>query len=951
MAHPRLLTTSTVATPALHVLPWNRPLPAQAAGWLARGWTGVGPLDLSHLLVIVPTRQSGRRLREALAGHASACGQAVFPPRVLPPEGLLAEALHATDVAPAFQSLVAWVEVLRGIDPDEFTDLFPVPPPARSLLWAARLGRQFTALQSELAENALRIGDVGVRAGEFPDSARWAQLAELEKRHDALLARLGLRDPNAARLSWALRPNLPPGVTRVVVLATPDPQPLVLSALAALSESVTVDVVVHAPADESAPALFDEWGRPRPEIWAARTLDLPEFERRVHLCPDPAAQAARIASCIQTSGTRDGAAAVGLADPEIASPLRHALARVGLTVFDPEGQPRRGEPLFRLLTLLLELVREPAFGVVEALARHPDVLAWLAAGQGGFSPARFLAHLDELKGRHLPGSLDRAIEIAAVSGDRWAGLVAPLRAIAGLRDTVAATSFPDGVRAALASLFGDRQFHLDHDDDARAVDTAAAWREAVDDATRAAAFGSLAADEAWELALQALGETVRFDEKPPDALALQGWLELPWEDAPHLLVAGLNDGRVPGAIVGDAFLPEVLRERLGLKTNAARLARDAYLLQSLAAPRRGHGQLDLLLGKTTTAGEPLRPSRLLLTCPDEDLPQRVQFLFREVADEQASIPWQRAWRLAPRTDVPIARMRVTAFRDYLACPFRFFLKHALRMEPVDPHKTELDALDFGTLCHAALEAMGRDEAMRHCTDAGVLRAFLLAALERHARARFGDEPPLPLVVQLESARQRLAHVAEVQAAECAAGWIIEHVEHPIRFEIGGLTISGTIDRIDRHTASGELRVLDYKTSDRAVNPRDAHTRKPAHRDAGNPPPDFARFLPPHSDSECIWRDLQLPLYRRALAATLGAPAAFGYFNLPKAATETNVALWPDYDDAWQATADRCAEGIVAAVRAGRFWPPIELDAENDTFASLFHRGPAGSVSWNSGGTP
>ena len=50
----------------------------QAAAWLAGDWRSDGPLDLSGLLVVVPTRQSGRRLREALAGHAAARGQAVF---------------------------------------------------------------------------------------------------------------------------------------------------------------------------------------------------------------------------------------------------------------------------------------------------------------------------------------------------------------------------------------------------------------------------------------------------------------------------------------------------------------------------------------------------------------------------------------------------------------------------------------------------------------------------------------------------------------------------------------------------------------------------------------------------------------------------------------------------------------------------------------------------------
>ncbi|MEJ1972991.1 MAG: hypothetical protein WDM96_11190 [Lacunisphaera sp.] len=101
------------------------------------------------------------------------------------------------------------------------------------------------------------------------------------------------------------------------------------------------------------------------------------------------------------------------------------------------------------------------------------------------------------------------------------------------------------------------------------------------------------------------------------------------EDAPHLVVAGLNDGRVPEAVTGDAFLPEALRVRLGLKTNEARFARDAYQLAALAASRpAGAGRLDLLVGKVSAAGDPLRPSRLLLLCADAELPKRVAALFR-----------------------------------------------------------------------------------------------------------------------------------------------------------------------------------------------------------------------------------------------------------------------------------------------------------------------------------
>ena len=50
----------------------------------------------------------------------------------------------------------------------------------------------------------------------------------------------------------------------------------------------------------------------------------------------------------------------------------------------------------------------------------------------------------------------------------------------------------------------------------------------------------------------------------------------------------------------------------------------------------------------------------------------------------------------------------------------------------------------------------------------------------------------------------------------------------------------------------------------------------------------------------------------------------------------------------QAAAERCADGVAAAVVAGEFWPPRELtgwSAEQDEFAELFHQGAAASVAW------
>ena len=49
------------------------------------------------------------------------------------------------------------------------------------------------------------------------------------------------------------------------------------------------------------------------------------------------------------------------------------------------------------------------------------------------------------------------------------------------------------------------------------------------------------------------------------------------------------------------------------------------------------------------------------------------------------------------------KMSVTQFIDYLRCPFRFYLKHVLRMEPFDAARDEMDARGFGSLIHDSIE--------------------------------------------------------------------------------------------------------------------------------------------------------------------------------------------------------------------------------------------------------
>lgn len=937
----------------LHFLDWSQPLLPQAVQFLARDWSGDGPLDLSGLAVIVPTRQSGRRLREALAAHAARHGQAVFPPEVLLPESLITIDRHASGIASRHESLFAWIDLLLEIDLAAFADVFPVPPLERNIVWAGRLARQFLDLQRELAEAGLRIGDVPRRAGEpFPEAARWAQLARLERLYDQKLASCGLRDRQAARIEAARNPEPPPGVSRITLLATPDPLPLALEALERLAARLPVTILVFGPSAPAGRELFDDWGRPLPEAWNRRPVPFTDFDSQVHLCPDPAAQAERVAAIAGSYPEPADTLAIGLADTELSAPVRNALHRLqpALEAHDPEGVPMRRGSLHALIQALLDLLRDPSFDNAIRLARCPDILHCLARrGSDSFRPDRLLAGLDQLRNDHLPVTLASAIDLAhrrdRQAAERYPDVIPALQHLASLLEVLRREPFPENIASALAAIFDHRTIDTTSPEGARLTEAAAAWSEAVRavaDARRH--FPRISDLDALEHALSTFADNRRFPEKPAGAIDLQGWLELLWEDAPHLVVAGFNEGRVPAAIIDDPWLPGSLRERLGMKTNAERYARDQYILEALLSCRPPErGRVDLLLGKTNTAGDPLRPSRLLFACPDDDLPARVRNLFRELPAAGRVIPWRRAWKLRLPPPEPLEKISITAFRTWLKCPLRFHLRYNLRMEAVDPFKNELEPRDFGSLCHAVLEAFGRDATMRHCTDAGDLADYLLARLDEEVERRYGSPLPPAVIVQLESMRQRLVWAAREQARLRAEGWVIEEIEHPIEGEIAGMTVTGKIDRVDRHEQTGEVRLIDYKTADNPEPPGKAHSSPLGRKFDPEALPPFVLF--DHAGKKHRWLDLQLPLYR-LLHFEPNALVTCGYFQIPRAVSETRFVAWSDLDRDLLDAAGTCAEGIIQAIRENRCWPPAEdIERKYDDFAALFHRGVAESIDW------
>ena len=903
------------------------------------------PPDLARDIIVVPTRQAGRRLREALALRCAAAETAVLSARVETP-ALFARGEGGTAcIATPMQVAAAWAAVLMEMGPSDFPGLFPVRPPERDFGWTLNTADMLQDLREALADGGLMIGDVTAKfAALIEESDRWRDLAALEARYLRRLATTGLDDPCSHKIAYVLAPEVPEGVERIVVAAVPDPSALMTVALERLQDRVEIVVLVHAPAELA--DRFDGFGRPDTLLWKKATLDIPGRADSILLAASPSAQSEQVLGLVARHASSLGPAdlAVGVPDRAVVPFLSAALEAKGLGSFDPSGRSPAEHPVFRLIAAIRALVTSGDYESVAVLLRHPDMLAFLRA-RHGVAPSGLMRELDEFQNRHLPSRYEDFEE--HLQPDTNPALHRAIACIGQFRDRLADKGGLCGaLREVLRSIYEKRDICHGNPEDEEFMAVAKLVDDAVHELGEMIAGGNeLSVACALDLLLRRLTKQVYYSERDDALVDLEGWLELPWNNAPLLIVTGMNDGIVPESRLSDPFLPDSLRVALGLRNDDSRFARDIYLMASLLECRRGHGRVYLVVGKTAQNGEPLKPSRLLFRCSDGELRERAELLFGEAPQLRESQPSTISFRLRPEVpdEAGLTRLSVTAFRAYLACPFRFYLQHVLKMDELDDSKTELDAMDFGNLVHNALQQMSRDGSAGRSDDEVRVADFLCEQADKWVRGRFGRQPPLQVLIQLDAAKQRLGRAAREHTALVREGWETVASESRYETEFSGMTISGIIDRVDRHKRSGNVRIIDYKTSDSGSAPVKTHLAWP-----GDDTPEFARVT---VDGKAMcWTDLQLPLYRLLLAGAMDLPAGvqLGYFNLPKAISETGLSLWGEFPDVLRESAEACADGVISAVRAGRFWPPAGKVAF-DQFERIVFGDVEAAVEWGSNG--
>ncbi|NBB78652.1 MAG: hypothetical protein GVY36_04305 [Verrucomicrobia bacterium] len=910
-------------TPRKLSLDWSQPLlPAVTERLL--GYATGELVDLSALIAIVPTRQSGRRLRESLALAVRATDQGLLPPNILTPDTLLSRLLKNTNTASEASMTAAWIDVLNGIDPQQFEALFP-PGSTTSSGWQLGMAQRIMQLRDELGEEGLDLQAAARLASEATmEVERWRQLARLEGLYIDQLQHRDQVDPKQARQYCAEQFAVPEGIERICLIATPDPQALPLKALSKAAAATPIEVWTYGDAD-----LFDEWGRPLTELWSTRPLDLERWNCRLHARTTPKAAITELAEA--ATSAQPEAVLLASADADLTPLLADELTRRQIPHYDPEGHSLHLGGIGRLCELLCQLNQEADTTTVRSLFQHPDLFAYIQATD---SSGYLLGQLDLCFEQHLCADLDTLIQFAEKPR-----LLGALKAVKQLEiEMQQAPTFSQGLATALQSIFASLEIETG--------DSARPWREQaealrqliaeVDEAERT--FSALGRDLARSLIQQGLHKRKLYPDRPRGAHDLLGWLELLWNDAPHLALAGLNEGKVPESVLGDPFLPETLREAFDLRTNARRFARDAYLLEALCRRRTGDlGQIDIWVPQQASDGSPLKPSRLLFLGSDATLLPRIQTLFAESDEQSQKNEHTLPWRLTPPTDLPMPeRLSVSALKSYLHCPFRFFLQHSMQMRPIDTASREMSPAAFGTRLHAILAKLA-GTSIRPDTPAAELTAKLQSLAEAEIKHQFGTKLSFALRLQKEALLARIQYFVTRQLEDTRINGHTEILATESKFtvEIDGLPIRGVIDRMDQRGDTREL--IDYKTADSPTPPDKAHLAVVAKKPPPAHLPEAAFFE--HNGKRYRWTDLQLPLYAHSQMQDGQNRPQLAYINLAKTQEKSEFARWEDFSQSHIDSALACAEAVVQQIKCGIFWPPNpDIREDYDDFAPLFPDG-------------
>lgn len=903
-------------TPERCFLGWNRPFLYSVRDQLVTQFQRDSVLDLSAVIAVLPGNRAVRRLLNLLIDETEKRSLEFIPPLLITP-GSLAEVLYPKAlIASEHERTIAWVHAIKALSKEDRRIISTREFSEHDIIDWYRLAQRLQSIIGDMEEQLLVPEDVLnilSSSERFSDEARWEVLSniyqdvQLSLSQHQFTSRVELLDVPSENLHFSQK-NL-----SIILVNILDVSQLMYR----LIEQNATDIQTYIFAPSSAAEEFDDWGRPLHSN--TRKLCPSPCLNQISFVDTPSDQVPRVIDVLQALGPSCSpqSITVGTTKSDDVHTIVEALRSYSYSSRSGDGTPASLTSPVIFLNLVRNYFKNRSFNALSALCRHVDVEKYIG-GSSIHSGDSIIRLLDWVAATSFPENVD-TISDAAYTKVGWIiekidFLVSPLS-----HRKAPFEEWIEPLLTMLKNLYGEKQLIIGIESNRLVIEGCMAIRDVLGK-LRSKHFVELTACDVIDIIVQLLQATPIPHVEETEAIECLGWLELALDDAPVSILLNCSEGYLPETVDTDPFLPDSLRQQLGLRCNQQRFFRDRFLLKTMLESKE---ITHFIVPKRSEEDELLLTSRLLL---QESNPQSIAILreyLKPSSSDNYKIPLEQDRSSecsipssAPEiVELPLS-VSVRGIELYAECPYRFYLAEVLKLISINDGAHELDSPSIGSLIHDVLYSFFSSRVNQAISDEIV--KTLLELSQEYARNRFGSHLQAAIRLQLHQINKRWVNFAHWHANQYLEGWRIRYAEHAFENAdlsslIPGITLKlkGRIDRIDEHERTGAIRIIDYKTGKESVSPDKYHQSKTA------------------------WKKFQLPLYWGIMRHELGlTESQINTSELGFVQLSADIPHSVFHKATW--SSDEIRDGIKATrphligIQNGIFWPPTAPPFEGRT---------------------
>lgn len=331
--------------------------------------------------------------------------------------------------------------------------------------------------------------------------------------------------------------------------------------------------------------------------------------------------------------------------------------------------------------------------------------------------------------------------------------------------------------------------------------------------------------------------SIPYHGEPAEGIQVMGVLETRNLDFDHILILSCNEGNMPKGVNDSSFIPHSIRKAYGLTTIDNKVAIYSYYFHSMI---QRASDVTILYNSSTEDGHTGEMSRFMLQLLVESKRpvHKIRLFASNTLSAQSTTTITKTESVMKKL-YEIEKISPTAINCYMRCQLRFFYNYIAGIK--DDNETDEDEIDnklFGDIFHQAAEYFYREhigigqmvtkEALEQFINHPELlltivdKAFCKLLFNRpYDSSKIPDynglqllnrEVILTYLVQLLKIDARMApfKIVNLENDEyCSIKFSNSQGERTIK-------IGGRIDRLDEK--DGQVRVVDYKTSSKNVEP-------------------------------------------------------------------------------------------------------------------------------------